>query len=280
MIRDMITVGDVEAAGRMAAERLIADRVCESATHHARTESTNSLALSDLRSGEMTSQQLPRLYLADDQTAGRGRHGRTWASNQGTLTFSLLIDWPLVDDCPTRLLSLGVGVGIARAIEHLFAPLRTQLKWPNDVHIDFGKVAGVLIERSHSNRQRAVIGVGMNVSRAPELKTADSSSTRIVPPRSIAEVAGRPIDRYGMLESSVSQILESIEGLRKSDEEILGEYRSRCVLTGRRVTFRDGDEVVEGDCVGVTNQGELAIDTAQGRQHLRSGEASLVRIRP
>lgn len=278
MIADIITVGDVESAGRMAVDRLIADGICRSATHHARTASTNTLALNDLRSGEITSQHLPRLYLADDQTAGRGRHGRTWASNQGTLTFSLLIDWPLDDDCPTRLLSLAVGVGVARAIEHSFAPLRTQLKWPNDVQIDFGKVAGVLIERSHSNRRRAVIGVGMNVSRAPDLKAAGSSSTRIVQPRSIAEVAGRLIDRYGMLESSASQILESIEGLREGDKEILGQYRSRCVLTGRRVTFRDGDEVVEGDCVGVTDQGELAIDTARGRHHLRSGEASLVRI--
>jgi BirA family biotin operon repressor/biotin-[acetyl-CoA-carboxylase] ligase len=91
-------------------------------------------------------------------------------------------------------------------------------------------------------------------------------------------VTGRHIDRYDMLQSSVSQILGSLAELRENADQILAEYRGRCVLTGRRVTFRVGAKIVEGDCVGVTDQGELAIDTIAGRIHLRSGEASLVGI--
>jgi BirA family biotin operon repressor/biotin-[acetyl-CoA-carboxylase] ligase len=124
MIGDITMVGDVQPVGRLAVRSLIAGAVCASAIYHARTASTNTLALDDLRSGSIDSECLPRLYLTDDQTAGRGRHGKSWASNQGTLTFSLLIDWPLDDDLATRLLSLGVGVGVSREIEYSFAPLR------------------------------------------------------------------------------------------------------------------------------------------------------------
>ena len=112
------------------------------------------------------SELLPRLYLADEQTAGRGRHGRSWHSGAGSLTFSLLTQWRLPTERPSNLLSIAVGVAIARAIEFACAPLRTRLKWPNDVYVDQGKVAGILIETNHRAADRVVIGVGINVNDA------------------------------------------------------------------------------------------------------------------
>lgn len=273
----MIQVGDVDPIGLRVVEDLLQEGVCKSARYHATTASTNTLALDDLRAGPILADQLPRLYLADDQTSGRGRHGRTWSSTRGTLTFSLLIDWDLESSRVSRLLSLAVGVGLARAIEYTFAPLRTRLKWPNDLYIDGGKAAGVLIETSQSGqsgRPRVVIGVGVNVNESPVLDQPDAP-----PVRSIAEVSGRRVGRYEILESVVRETLGATDQIATGEGEIVGEFRARCVLTGQRVTYRRGNKEYEGECVGVANEGELVIETEEGRRHLQSGEARLVRIR-
>ncbi len=274
----MVTVGEVEPAGRRAVANLISQGICRSATYHSQTDSTNSLALDDLRSRPIAWDQLPRLYLADRQTAGRGRHGRSWHSNRGSLTFSIVIDWQLDLGRSSKLLSLGVGVGVARAIEFSYAPLRSRLKWPNDVYIDSGKVAGILIETTQSILQRVVIGVGVNVNETPDLAGQDDPGGQPVPVRSLAQVSGRQSDRYQLLEPLVQEILLSVESLRNCPSEVLGEFRSRCGLTGHRVTFRRGDQQHEGECLGVTDVGQLAIRTVGGVERLESGEARLLRI--
>ncbi len=273
----MLAIGDVDSAGLQAVEGLIGDRVCRSATYHATAASTNSLALDDLRSGQIAEDQLPRLYLADRQTAGRGRHGRTWSSNEGTLTFSILADRRDGDLQTTKLLSLCVGVGVARGIEFAFAPLKTRLKWPNDVYIDGGKVAGILLESKESIRERVVIGVGVNVNRAPEIVTANGPPVQAV--RSIAQVTGRTIGRYELLAPLVVEIVSAIAELREDPAAILSEFRLRCALTGRQVTYRHGNAQHAGLCTGVSDDGQLQVETPNGLQRLESGEANLLRTR-
>ncbi|MCG8650709.1 MAG: biotin--[acetyl-CoA-carboxylase] ligase [Pirellulales bacterium] len=269
--RCVTSVGSVETPGRRAAEGLLADQICRSAIHLASATSTNSLALEDLRAGAIPTEMVPRLYLADSQTAGRGRHGRTWVSNAGTLTFSLLVDWP-ADAVYFRLLPLAVGVGVARAIEFAYAPLRSRLKWPNDVYIDGGKVAGVLIESAPSNQDRIVIGVGVNVHDAPLLDDPNAP-----PVRSISQVIGRAIDRYQLLGTLVGQIVESMNLAQSQAEEILGEFRQRCLLTGSQVSFSSRETRQDGLCVGVNDLGQLTVQTTTGTTHLESGEANLLR---
>ncbi len=138
----LITHGEVDAGGRRCLESLLANGDCRSADYRGSTcVHRHALALGDCQQ-PLGSELLPRLYLADEQTAGRGRHGRSWHSGAGSLTFSLLTQWRLPTERPSNLLSIAVGVAIARAIEFACAPLRTRLKWPNDVYVDQGKVAG------------------------------------------------------------------------------------------------------------------------------------------
>lgn len=85
------THGSVQSQAALAIEQLIRDEVILSAVHYAETTSTNTAALEHVRQASVSENQLPRLYLADLQTAGRGRHGRTWLSDDDSLTFSLLI---------------------------------------------------------------------------------------------------------------------------------------------------------------------------------------------
>jgi BirA family biotin operon repressor/biotin-[acetyl-CoA-carboxylase] ligase len=107
------------------------------------------------------------LVIANEQTAGRGRGGKTWQSSPGAGLWLTLIERP---DEPSGLgvLSLRVGLAAAEALDR-FAAEPIRLKWPNDLYVDDGKLAGVLVEARW--REQAVewvaIGLGVNV-RAPE----------------------------------------------------------------------------------------------------------------
>jgi BirA family transcriptional regulator, biotin operon repressor / biotin---[acetyl-CoA-carboxylase] ligase len=138
--------------------------------HLPETDSTNAEAMRRGLAGE----QAPLWVLADRQTSGRGRSGRTWASQPGNLFASLLVSTP----CPPALagqLSLVAGVAVIDAIRKAAAPLvppaGLRLKWPNDILISAAKTGGILIESTSRNsgiERLAVIGIGLNLASAPD----------------------------------------------------------------------------------------------------------------
>ncbi len=266
--------GIVDADGQRAVEGLIVEELCKSVTYLQSTKSTNTRALQDLQRGSVRDDQFPRLYLADNQTAGRGRHGRSWLSPAGGLTFSLAVDRP-VSDHAVRLLSLAVGVGVACSVEHEFSPLRTALKWPNDVYVHGGKLAGILIETSSLAPQRVVIGVGLNINSAPEL----DGHLEQTESRSLSQVVGRPLHRYDVLGPLVIGITQSLNDLHGSANDVINSFRDRCLLSGRAITFQDGPARRDGICRGITDTGELIVESDRGTQHVHSGEARLVRTK-
>ncbi len=106
-----------------------------------------------------------------NQSAGKGRHGREWVSSEGNLTFSFI----LRPDCDVKLIgqiSVMVGVALAKTVGN-----GAWLKWPNDVLIDEGKCAGILIDSdlSGQNVNWLVVGVGVNTLSAPEIGAALSA---------------------------------------------------------------------------------------------------------
>ena len=122
---------------------------------HAAAESTNALAAAAPERG--------LVVVADHQTAGRGRLGRTWTTPPGAaLTFSAVVD-PVLDDEWWPLVPLVAGYAVARR-------LRGSVKWPNDVLLGDRKVCGILVERVHvrahgSDKPLAVVGIGINVDQ-------------------------------------------------------------------------------------------------------------------
>ena len=270
----LVVDGDVELAGMRAVEKLVANGVLGSADYFKTTNSTNTKALLDVRNGNIEETLLPKCYLADGQTAGRGRHGRSWQSDGGTLTFSLVMSRCLSDVRQTQVLPLAVGLGIARFIDFEYAPLQAKLKWPNDVNLGGGKVAGVLLETSGDSPGLTVVGVGMNVSSEPGLEN-DSQG---ISSRSLAQVVGRNINRYDvfapLLESIVNTIIES----QNSFKSILDEFRGRCLLTGKQISFQHQNQQCFGTCQGISEEGALLVKTSQGVHPISSGEARLVRV--
>jgi BirA family biotin operon repressor/biotin-[acetyl-CoA-carboxylase] ligase len=279
----LTTHGEVDADGRRCLESLLADQVCRSADYRQATASTNALALRDCQQ-PLSAELLPRLYLADQQTAGRGRHGRSWHSGGGSLTFSLLTPWRLHSERPSNLLSIAVGVAIARAIEFACAPLRTSLKWPNDVYVDQGKVAGILIETNHGAADRVVIGVGINVNAAPALTELSSGTqtsgeqTSIVEPKSLAAVIGRPVARHELLATVLTHITATLAELGGAESAIIADFRARCLLSQQMIRFQAAGGECSGLCLGINDEGELAVKVGAQIHHCRSGEAHRLRL--
>lgn len=264
---------DVDPRGRNAVESLVADGVCAAVVYPVQTLSTSSLAVQSLRAGEVSCAEGPVLFVTDRQTGGRGRHGRTWKSGEGSLTFSIIANAPDPTSGAGHLTGLAVGVAIAQAIEFDLAPLKTRLKWPNDVYVDGGKVAGILLETVAGFAGQAVVGVGVNVGQRPDL--GDDPGAADV--RDLASATGRTLHRYDLLPALVRQIVDTIALIDRNVDDLLSEFRQRCLLTDRQITFRRGTESCRGHCRGIGPTGELIIETDQGRERLTSGEAHLVR---
>ena len=261
-------VGTVDPVGRAAVAELMADQTIKSVWYGNSIESTNSLALEQLATEPNL--PLPRLVLADQQTSGRGRRGRSWLSSEQTLTLSLVIDQQPDAETISRL-SLAIGVGVARFIEFEFAPVLARLKWPNDVYVSGGKVAGVLLETHGTIENRIVIGIGLNVGAPPTVDNA----TLPAPICSLTDATGRILNRYDCLASLVYQVLAATQEL----DEVVDEYRSRCMLTGQTIRFqRDGTDQM-GQCLGVDSAGELIVQIHNETTQLRSGEVQMIRRR-
>lgn len=234
----------------------------------AELDSTNRWAASS--SPEFTDEQLPLLVVAERQTSGRGRSGRSWHADAGTLTFSWL-------DSVSRLrlvrsavpqVALVAGLSVAEAIEALIPPLGTRIKWPNDVYVAGGKVAGILVETAGATADRIVIGIGVNV--ATDLAQApDEVRQRAA---SLTAVSGRPLRSADLMETIVDRLAENLATLAVDFRSLADSIRRRCLLTGQRVTLQRGSEALVGLCRGMDDSGALQIDDGPTSHCIQSGE--------
>lgn len=266
---------------RRTVEQLIDDGKIASAVYRCQSESTNSDAVADVQSGAIADTVLPRLYLTDQQTAGRGRLGNTWVSDGDSLTFSLVVDFDFTSPS-AALLSPAVGVAIARAIEFNCAPSRVALKWPNDVCLfwspapgmpaELRKLGGVLIETAAGVGRRSVIGIGLNLNRKPELGVPGHT-----PPGSLSELTQRAVCKGDLLAVLAESLAETITELVAGQGQLVDDYRSRCALTGKDLSLMQNGQLVTGYCTGITDDGSLELVSGGHRRHFRSGEVQRVR---
>lgn len=207
------------------------------------------------------------------QSAGRGRLGRTWHSGLGNaLTFSLLWRFPFGLAALSGL-SLAVGVALMRALRKLNVA-DAGLKWPNDVLSRRGKLAGILIEAQGDmlGPSVVVIGVGLNM-RLPQ-----AVAQRIDQP--VSDLAGAVADmpeRNALLAVLLQELADMLdEFARLGFASLRAEWESYHVYQNRQVKMLlpDGSQAVGVVC-GVTEDGALQVETAQGMQVFNAGEISL-----
>jgi BirA family biotin operon repressor/biotin-[acetyl-CoA-carboxylase] ligase len=196
------------------------------------------------------------LVIANEQTAGRGRSGKSWQSSPGAGLWLTLIDRP-ADGSGLGVLSLRVGLAAAEALDR-FAPEPIRLKWPNDLYIDNGKVGGVLVEARW--REQAVewvaIGLGVNVQA----------------PSSMAAAAGLEVgtERLDVLADLVPAVLSAARATGPLDPGELEEFDARDLARGRRCI-----EPAAGRVAGITPTGELLVALADSIATFRSGSLVL-----
>ncbi|EGF32274.1 Biotin-protein ligase [Oxalobacteraceae bacterium IMCC9480] len=214
----------------------------------------------------------PVFLVADQQTAGRGRAGRTWHSERGaSLTFSLA--WPV--RVPLQaLVGLPLAVGVALADVLAGHGIAVQLKWPNDLLADGSKLAGILIEtavdRQAGARLWAVIGIGINLTDNAAL------AARIGQPVAALPDAGA-IDRDLLLADLLGHLCLTLQEFEEYGFAVFAErWNALHTHRGQPVSIIDrGQTVCEGVAVGVDAQGRLLLDTAQGRRTVVAGDVSL-----
>jgi BirA family biotin operon repressor/biotin-[acetyl-CoA-carboxylase] ligase len=212
----------------------------------------------------------PLLLIAEHQTAGRGRAGRSWlSSSENSLTFSLA--WKF-DGGPQRLsgLPLAVGVALGDALDAL--GVQVQLKWPNDVLKDGAKLAGILVEAQSApdGGTWAVIGIGLNLIMPDEVEARLGRSA-----------AGAPWLARMERDVLMAALLDALaDGLRLFARQgfaaFSGRWNLRHAWQGRHVVILDHGQVLqEGLAAGVDDSGLLLLDTAQGRIPVLAGDVSL-----
>ncbi len=216
--------------------------------HFRLTDSTNA------RARELAGRGAPHgtLVTAGEQSAGRGRQGRTWVAPAGRgLLFSLVVR------DPPRLLPLAAGVAVAE----ITGP-EARLKWPNDVLLNGRKVAGILVEGRPQERW-AVVGIGLNVAVAENDLPAEL--------RGVAGTLGLAPEA---IEPTLARLLAALERWIAADRaDVLVAVRERDALLGGHVRWADG----EGEAAGIDDDGRLLILTPSGRVALEAGEVHLAR---
>ncbi len=191
------------------------------------------------------------MITAREQSAGRGRQGRTWSAPPGA---ALLCSLVLRE--PPRLLPLCAGVAVADV-----AGPEALVKWPNDVLVDGRKVAGILVE-GRPQEHWAVLGIGINVAVRPgqlPLELRDRAGSLGLGPEDVEPVLERLLGRLEWwMAAPPAAVLETL--------------RARDALAGRRLRWSGG----QGLASGIDGDGRLVVETDDGRVALEAGEVHLV----
>jgi BirA family biotin operon repressor/biotin-[acetyl-CoA-carboxylase] ligase len=262
-----------ELAAALDAARPRLGTIAASVHYFSTIGSTNDVALSLASSGAAAGV----VVMADEQTAGRGRRGRTWFSPPGSgLYVSLVLAPSAARVAPERvvgLLTLTVGVALAEGIERATG-LAPTIKWPNDLTVDRRKLAGILTESIAPSERSAgpvgpvVTGFGINVgpmAYPPEL--VDSAT-------SLETELGRPVERAVLLVEALAALAARYQDLLDGRfDEVLGAWRARAPASrGAVVRWATASGPLTGTTAGVADDGALLVEVKGRLERIVAGE--------
>ncbi len=223
---------------------------------------------------EMAAQGAPEgtLVIAEEQTAGRGRMGRTWVAPPGS---SLLMSVLFRTSLPLTHLYrpvMACGLAVAEACEEEEGIPTVEIKWPNDLLIGGRKFTGILPEGAFVGERLAwvVVGIGVNVNQ-----TFEASDPLAATATSLRMVSGHEHDRAALL----ARVLVRLNHWRQylEDEALLDAWRRRCVTLGRHVRVETPEGVLEGLAEALDEGGMLWLREASGQlRPIAAGEATLL----
>ena len=258
--------GDGRSSGRGEIDRII---------HQVESTGSTNADLARMADGDSS---LPDgfVLLADRQTAGKGRQGRSWTSPPlSGLTFSVLLK-PAVPPLRASTLPLVVGLAVAQAVSRLVPNCRVGLKWPNDIQIDGRKLCGILCEmRAEGEHVRHIVaGIGINVN----LSVTDMPPEIAAIATSLSIVAGHIFDRLKVLDTILDSLDQAYrQWLDEGFAALLPAIAAFDVLRDRPVTIDRGSGAFTGIACGIAPDGALLVRRDNGTvEPVYSGDAHIV----
>ena len=234
-------------------------------------ESTTS-TMDDARAGAADRRPPGTAYVAGEQSAGRGRQGRSWVS---AASAGLYVTYHLrperAEGAP--LLGLAAAVAAAEAVQATCG-LSVDLKWPNDLQVAGRKLAGILAESQPRGSDLDVfVGIGINLRTAAELPPEVAAIATSI------EGSGYPAPPREVLLAALSTAFDRRATQAEAEPAaLLAEWKTRLITIGQRVRLATPSGEVEGDAVDVTSAGELVLTLPSGeRQAFAAGDVTTVR---
>jgi len=252
------------------AQRLRTARIGRIVHHFDSIDSTNRHAMELARRGAVEGE----VVIAESQTAGRGRLGRSFFSPSGVSFYGSIVLRPPIPPARAPQITLIAGLAVAEAVER-HSGMRPGLKWPNDVWLGPLKVAGILTEmESEADRVLYVVcgpGVNLNVPREdfpPELRAIATS---------ILASTGKHVDRAAFAADLFSSFERHYDDfVAHGFARIRDRWEAYSMLTGRWVSVEGAGGEAEGRVVGIDDEGGLRLESARGRvQRAIAGDVTL-----
>ncbi|MEJ5241590.1 MAG: biotin--[acetyl-CoA-carboxylase] ligase [Anaerolineales bacterium] len=213
------------------------------------------------------------LVLAEEQTAGRGRLGRSWYTPSGAaLAVSLILrPRPAEQRWPARLTALA-ALALVQVIRAQAPSLEVGIKWPNDVLVNEKKVAGVLVEAlwQGDQPQAFILGMGVNVLKAARPPLSEQA----FPATTLEDEMGEPPGRDRLLRAWLEALLSW--RARLGEPTFLQAWEQAMLWRGRMLEVQSGDgQTLTGRWIGLEADGRLRLQTAEGIHSLPFGEVQL-----
>ena len=212
--------------------------------------------------------------IAETQSAGRGRMGRSWHSPSGVNLYTTIILRPRIAMAEVPRLSLVAGVAAAEALEDV-APGIVQLKWPNDVWLKGRKAGGIIAEAVTDRRQQldsVLLGIGLNLNLALDDVPEELRARAI----SVLIATGHRCDRVSVANTLFTRLnIRYDETVTNGFSAVRPEWERYSALTGKRVTIVDAGTREEGVVKGIDTDGALLLETSSGLRRIIAGDVTL-----
>jgi BirA family biotin operon repressor/biotin-[acetyl-CoA-carboxylase] ligase len=245
---------------------LIRGTIFDAQLHHFyKIGSTNSAAMAAAADGAPEGS----VFLAEEQTAGRGRGANIWQSPRSTGIYCSVILRPTLPPSDVLVLSLAAGLAVHAAIQQVDARVTPDLKWPNDVLIDGKKVCGILTEmNAEATRVRhIVVGVGINVNQPSFPKDLPATSLRLATGSEWSRV-----ELAAALLKSIDREYRHLLDEPDASHSILRRFAGNSSwVEGKQVRIEELDSTFEGTSAGLDARGFLQVETASGKRSVLSG---------
>jgi len=235
--------------------------------HFYKIASTNTAAMAAAADGAPEGS----VFLAEEQTAGRGRGAHSWQSARSAGIYCSVVLRPPLPPSDVLVLSLAAGLAVRAAIEQVAPPVDIDLKWPNDVLIAGKKVCGILTEmNAEVTRVRyVVVGMGINVNHTNFPKELEREATSL---RLSTGSEWSRVELTAALLKSLDREYRVLVEQKDARQSILRRFAEQSTwVRGKQVRVEENGSKVEGPTEGLDDRGFLQVRTAQGLQTILSG---------